>query len=45
MSDGQARVLGLLIVLGLLEAAIHPAVKAFVRTAYQNISTNVVVKN
>jgi hypothetical protein len=34
----------LLIILMVLEVAIHPAVKSFFQTAYGNISTNVLVK-
>ncbi len=45
MSNGQARVLMLLIILMVLEVAIHPAVKAFFQTAYNNVSTNVLVKS
>lgn len=45
MSDGQARVLMLLIVLMVLEVVAHPSVKAFFQTFYSNISTNVLVKS
>lgn len=34
MTSGQARVLVLLLVLALLEVAVHPAVKAFFKNAY-----------
>ena len=40
MSSGQARVLGLLLFLGLLEAAVHPGIRNFFKTAYANISGN-----
>lgn len=39
MTDGQARVLLLLILLGLLEAGAQPGVRAFFKTGYSNIKT------
>lgn len=41
MTDGQARVLMLLVFLGLLEAGIQPGVRAFFKIVYSNITTNV----
>lgn len=41
MTDGQARVLMLLLVLGFLEAVVHPGIRAFFSTVYANISGNV----
>lgn len=45
MSDGQARVLMLLVFLGLLEIAVHPAIKTFLQTGYANITGNIGVRN
>lgn len=41
MTDGQARVLMLLILLALLEAGVQPGVRSFFKIVYSNISTNV----
>jgi len=39
MSDGQARVLMLLILLALLEAGAQPGVRAFFKAGYSNVKT------